>query len=135
MLWKHPLFSGIAMERARLPMLKLVNYKAEFNRTDETVTICGKLIADQPAHSVVLMDDQGRPKDDYWIPSHAARLGPDGIFQIKIIKPAKVSGHYRILFCFENGLVSGDGVGVTFVNRGEIRKSYSFRNDEFQFGE
>jgi hypothetical protein len=134
MLWKHPIFSGTAMDRVRLPSVKLVDYKPVFNRTNDTVTVSGRLIADQPAHSVVLIDDLGRPRDEYWVQSHAARIGLDGIFQIKIRKPAKVAGHYRILFCFENGLVTGDGAGVTFDNRGDIRKSYSFRDDDFQFG-
>jgi predicted Zn-dependent protease len=135
MLWKHPIFAGTAMRDVQLPSVKLVDYKPAFNQADDTVTISGKLISDQPAHSVVLLDDLGRPKDQYWVLSHTARIGPDGAFQIKINKPAKVDGHYRILFCFENGLVTGDGADVVFNNRGDIRKSYSFRNGDFQFGD
>lgn len=127
MLWKHPIFSGTARR------VKLVDYKAVFNRAGDSVTISGKLIADQPAHSVVLMDDRGRPNDEYWVQSYAARIAPDGTFQIKIDKPAKVNGHYRIVLCFENGLVTGDGTHLAFGNRGEIRKSYSFRKGDFQF--
>jgi len=135
MLWKHPVFCGTAMGRVQPANVKLVDYKPRFNRTNDTVIISGKLVADQLAHSVVLIDDEGRPNDEYWSKSHTARISPDGIFQIKINKPAKVKGHFRILFCFENGLVTGDGTNITFGNRGDIRKFYNFRNDDFQFGD
>ncbi len=134
-LWKHPIFSGTPRGSVRPPVVKLVDYKPAFNQTNNTVTISGKLVADQPAHSVVLIDDLGRTNDQYWVQSHTARIRPDGTFKIKINHPAKVSGHYRILFCFENGLVTGDGASVGFDNRGDIRKSYRFHNDDFQFGE
>ncbi|HWH70225.1 MAG TPA: hypothetical protein VNT26_12630 [Candidatus Sulfotelmatobacter sp.] len=135
MLWKHPVFSGRAMDGVRPASVKLVDYKPVFNRTDDTVTIFGKLITDRPVHSAVLIDDLGRPNDPYWCQSHAARLGAGGTFQIKITKPARASGHYRILFCFDNGLVTGDGANVRFVNRGDIKKSYIFRDGDFQFGD
>jgi predicted Zn-dependent protease len=135
-LWKHPFFTGIPMDHdIRLPSVKLADYKPVFNPADDSVTISGKLIADQPAHSVILIDDLGRPRDQYWVQSHAARLGPGGVFQIKINKPAKTDGHYGILFCFNNGLVTGDGVNIVFNNRGDVRKSYSFNNGDYQFGE
>ncbi len=133
MLWKHPLFSGTKTENVCLPSVKLVDYKATFESKENRVMISGKLITDQQAHTVVLLDDVGRPKDLYWCQSHAARIGRDGRFQIKITSPAKTTGQYRILFCFESGLVTGDGSNVRFVNRGEIRKSYRFQDDHFQF--
>jgi hypothetical protein len=135
MLWKHPIFSGTPRDSVRLPGVKLVDYKPAFNQTNDAVTISGKLIADQPAHSIVLIDDLGRPNDQYWVQSYTARIRHDGTFEIKFNHPAKVSGHYRILFCFENGLVTGDGPSVGFDNRGDIRKSYSFHNDNFQFSQ
>lgn len=61
---------------------------------------------------------------------------PGGTFRVKIQKPAKTAdGWYRILFCFENRIVTGDGIHFTFDTRGAIWKSYSFRNGEFRFGE
>ncbi len=135
MLWKHPVFSGAAMDRFRPPSVKLVDYRAVFEEREDAISISGKLITDQPAHSVVLLDDLGRPKDLYWCHGYAARIGSDGLFQIKIPRPPRNAGQYRILFCFDNGLVTGDGANVRFVNRGEIRKSYSFVDNHFQFGD
>ncbi len=49
--------------------------------------------------------------------------------------PARANGHFRIFFCFENGMVTGDGVGVVFDDHGEIRKSYRFRDGGYLFGD
>ncbi|GEM_PF-428568 len=135
MLWKHPVFSGNATNRFLQPSVKLAGYQARFSPTDERITLSGKLIADQRAHTVVVIDDQGKPNDEYWRPSHAARIAPDGAFQVTIDKPSKTNGHYRILFCFENGMVTGDGTNVVFENRGAIQKSYVFHDGTFQFGD
>ena len=64
-----------------------------------------------------------------------ARADSDGTFQIQVNNPARVDGHYRILFCFENGVVTGDGAHIGFKNRGDIRKAYSFRDGAFRFQE
>ena len=88
-----------------------------------------------PAHSVVVLDDLGQPDDAYWYRSHVARIAPDGTFRVAIDHPARVDGHFRILFCFDNGTVTGDGAGVVFDDRGEIRKSYHFRDGSYRFGD
>ena len=134
-LWKHPIFSGNARDRFLQPTVKLVDYKPRYSRADDRVTIAGKLVADQPAHSVVVMDDRGEPKDDYWSRGYSARIAPDGSFSVPIGHPARADGHYRILFCFENGMVTGDGAGVDFDDPGDIRKSYRFRDGGFRFGD
>jgi hypothetical protein len=114
----------------------LADYQPKFSPTDDRVTISGKLVADQPAHSVIVVDDQGRPKDEYWRQSHTARIATNGTFEVTIDKPLKADGHYAIVFCFENGLVTGDGVNFRFVNRGDIRKSYrSGSGGDIQFGD
>lgn len=49
--------------------------------------------------------------------------------------PARADGHFRILFCFDNGIVTGDGAGVVFMDRGDIRKSDHLRNGSDRFGD
>ncbi len=134
-LWKHPIFSGTNKDRVLQPAVKLLDYKPRYSRTEDRLTIAGKLVADQPAHSVVVVDDRGKPGDEYWFRGHAARLAPDGTFKVEIAKPAKADGHLRIMFCFDNGMVTGDGAGVVFDDPGEIRKSYRYRDGKFQFGD
>jgi hypothetical protein len=83
---------------------------------------------------VVLIDERGVPSD-YWSRSYAARLAPDGSFQISINAPAKVESQYRILFCFDNGIVSGNGKNIGSTTHGEIRKTYRFYDGQFHFQE
>jgi len=136
MLWKHPAFSGTTKGRQSQPSVKLVDYKPQFGRRSDRITLAGRLVADMPAHSVVVLDDLGKPDDDYWCRSHVARVGPDGAFVVEVEHPDRANGHFRILFCFENGMVTGDGVGVVFGDDGAIRKSYQYRGDKgYRFGD
>jgi hypothetical protein len=92
-------------------------------------------VSDMLAHSVIVIDDLGNPGDEYWFRSHAARIARDGTFRVAIDRPARADGHFRILFCFDNGMVTGDGAGVVWNDRGEIKKSYRFRDGAYRFGD
>lgn len=132
-LWKHSIFSGSALDRKMMPSVKLVNYKADYDAKKDCIKITGKLISDRAAHSVIVTDDLGKPRDQYWVRGHTARLAADGTFQVAIDRPSRTSGHYRIEFCFDNGIVTGDGVHFGLGNRGEIRKPYRFAGGKFEF--
>ena len=121
-LWKHPVFSGTTKDRQRQPSVKLVDYRPTYSRASNRITLAGKLVSDMPAHSVVVIDDLGKPGDEYWYRSHVARIAADGTFRVAIDQPARADGHFRILFCFDNGMVTGDGAGVVFNDRGEIQQ-------------
>ena len=131
-LWKHPIFAGNAVDKLKLPGVKLAEYTPVFDRDGDFVTVSARLLSDQRAHTAILIDDRGE-KDAYWFPSYAGRIAPDGTFRFKIDKPARAAGRYRILFCFDNGLVTGDGAHVMLSQQGYIRKAYSFVNGDFQF--
>ena len=135
MLWKHPIFSGTTKDRQRQPSVKLIDFRPTYSRSSNRVTLAGKLVSDMHAHSVVVLDDLGKPEDAYWYRSHVARIAPDGTFRVAIDQPARADGHFRILFCFDNGAVTGDGAGVVFNDHGEIRKAYRFRDGSYRFGE
>ena len=132
MLWKHPIFAGNAVDKLKLPGVKLAEYNPAFNRDGDFVAVSAKLLSDQRAHTAVLIDDRGE-RDEYWFPSYVGRIAPNGTFRFKIDKPARTAGRYRILFCFENGVVTGDGAHVMLSQQGYIRKAYSFVNGDFQF--
>jgi len=133
MLWKHPAFNGKPLGPVEPAEVKLKGYKAVYEPETNTVTVTGKLVSSQPAHSVVLIDTRG--EDEYWSRSYAARIAADGTFQIQVNDPAKVDGVYRILFCFESGVVSGDGKKIGPESHGDIRKGYRFREGRFEFAE
>ena len=134
MLWKHPVFSGSIQDRRRQPTIKSVDLKPTFGRASNRITLAGKLVADMPAHSVVVLDDLGKPDDDYWHRGHVARIAADGTFRVAVDRPARADGHFRVVFCFDNGAVTGDGAGVVYGDRGEIRKGYRFRDGSYTFG-
>jgi hypothetical protein len=134
-LWKHPVFSGTTNDRQRQPNIKLVNYRPAYSRSSNRITLAGKLVSDMPAHSVIVIDDVGNPGDEYWYQSHVARLARDGTFRVAINHPAQADGRFRMLFCFDNGIVTGDGAGVVADDRGEINKSYRFRDGSYHFGD
>jgi len=133
-LWKHPVFSGTTKDRQRQPSVKLLDYKASYSRASNRVTLAGKLVSDMPAHSVIVLDDLGNSADVYWYKSHVGRIAPDGTFVVAVDHPAQADGHFRFVFCFDNGIVTGDGAGVDFNDRGEIPKRYRFRDGTYRFG-
>jgi hypothetical protein len=133
MLWKHPVFSGDARDRAREPAPTLSDYRPSFSRAQGHVLLTGKLTSDVPAHSVVVLDDVGKPDDTYWYRGYAARLSPDGRFRVEVTAPAATDGHYHILFCFNNGAVTG---GVPSADdHHSILKGYRYRGGRYVFGD
>ncbi len=133
-LWKHPVFSGTVRDRQRQPSVKLVDYRPTYSRASNRITLAGKLVSDMHAHSVVVIDDLGDPRDQYWYRGHVARIASDGTFRVAIDHPAQADGHFWILFCFDNGMVTGDGAGVVPNDRGDIKKEYRFRDGCYRFG-
>lgn len=125
------------MKRFEPAEVKLADYRAVFDPAADTVTVSGRLIAQASAHSVVLIDDRGdkTPTADYWSRSYAARLAPDGRFQLTVNDSAKADGEFRILFCFDSGVVSGNGTNIGPNTRGDIRKTYRFSDGRFIFQE
>lgn len=71
MLWKHPVFSGTTKGLFDRTSVKPVDFTPVFlsNQAEDSVTISGKVAADPPAHSVILIDDQGRPNAQYFAKS------------------------------------------------------------------
>ncbi|HVV02474.1 MAG TPA: hypothetical protein VHH88_13990 [Verrucomicrobiae bacterium] len=132
MLWKHPLFSATNSYPWQKANLKLAGLNAAYISTDDSVSLSGKLVSDQQAHSVVVIDEPRTARSGYWNRSYAARVLPDGRFQLKIKHPAS-NGRIRILFCLDNGAVTGNGANFRFVNRGDIKRTYRFANGVFEF--
>jgi len=69
----------------------------------------------------------------YWSESYAARIAPDGSFRAIVNNPAKGRGHFRLLFCFDDGLITGDGKHVRFADQRDIRKTYRSDRGRYVF--
>ena len=121
MLWKAPALLRYDRNRVFQPNVKPVDCKAKYSRTDDRLTISGKFSADQPAHSVLVLEQQSKTRDDYWFRTHSTRLASDGTFQVTFDHPPKIGAHYLTRFCFDNGAVTGDNAAVTFGRDGNIK--------------
>ncbi len=51
MLWKHPIFSGVALGARHRSKVKLTDYRSAFDSTSNTVTISGRVTGDSSPHS------------------------------------------------------------------------------------
>lgn len=132
MLWKHPLFTGTSKNRSEFPAkIQLANYKAAFNRKSKTITVSGKLISDRSAHSVILVDDMDNKPGEYWKRAYVGRIQKDGSFSTEIDEPVPSGGKFRILFCFDNGIVTGTGKGHAL--NAAIEKSYRYVRGNYVF--
>ena len=130
MLWKHPVFSGTDRDRVLQPKVNLIDYHASYSQKDDVVTLSGKLVSNQSAHTVVVAEDLGPDEDEHWTRNHSARVARDGTFTVKFDHPPRSEVHYHIRFCFQNGFTTGDG-----TDTGSIRKSYTCKDGIFEFGE
>ncbi len=132
MLWKHPVFSGTSRDRDIMPRVRLADDRAVFNKSKRKVTLTGKLVANYPAHSVVVLDDVEQKQGSYTSRSYVGRIKADGTFSVTIDEPLPSDGLYRIFFCFDNGIATGDGKG--HGDQSAIVKPYRLVRGALQFG-
>lgn len=111
MLWKHPIFSGSTAQRTQMPKFELTSLEGEFNRSGRYLEVTGELKTDIPAHSVVVIEEAPKGGDGYFRKSFAGKVDENGKFRVKVSELDREQGELRILFCFENGVNTGDGKG------------------------
>lgn len=111
MLWKHPVFSGRSDGRGTIPAVSWHDLKATYRRTQDEIVLTGKLVASARAHSIVVIDDTERNADSFWSRSYVTKPDPDGTFRIVLDDPVMVNGQLRLLACFDNGTITGNGRG------------------------
>jgi len=109
LLWKHWVFTGDAAERWTLPSVEVRDYHPRYSRSRNEITVTGTLVSNGTAHSVVLVDEAPPRQEDYRLKAYAARMGEGGRFEVRVREPSGAAGTFRLLFCFENGAVTGDG--------------------------
>lgn len=111
MLWKHPIFSGSVAQRTQMPKFELTSLQGEFNRSGRYLEITGELKSDIPAHSVIVIEEAPNGGDYYFRKSFAGKVDQNGKFRVKVSELEREQGDLRILFCFENGVNTGNGKG------------------------
>ena len=108
-LWKHPIFSGTGERRGEMPTCDLSSLSLYNGEDSQVVHVKGQLKASIPAHSVVIYDSVAHDQETYWQKPYVARIDGNGCFDVAITEPTHSQGKLRIVFCFENGIVTGDG--------------------------
>lgn len=111
MLWKHPIFSGSVARRQQMPKFEMTSCEGEFNRSGRYLEITGEIQSDIPAHSVVVIEEAPDGGSTYFRKSFAGKVDENGRFRVKVTELEREAGDLRILFCFENGVNTGDGKG------------------------
>ncbi|MBI1246922.1 hypothetical protein GC197_03650 [bacterium] len=109
MLWKHPVFSGSIDKRGQMPKFQMTSCEGKFQRSGQFLEITGQIETDIPAHSVVVIDESPQNDGGYFRKSFAGRVDQDGNFRVKVEELDHQQGNLQILFCFENGICTGDG--------------------------
>jgi hypothetical protein len=131
MLWKHPLFSGTTKDRNVMPTVALEDYEARHDRGRNQIKIEGRLVSNRAAHSVVIVDDMDEKPGEYWRRAYVGRIAEDGTFQVAVDEPVPCGGTYRIVFCFDNGIVTGDAGKLGLL--GAIEKKYRYVGQTYRF--
>lgn len=131
LLWKHPLFAGDYDNVTASPTVEITDYKAVFNEEDGVITVTGKLNSNLKAHSVVIANESDSDLSDYWRKTFTGKVNDDGTFSCDISELSQAGGEFIIVFCFNNGAISGRS-GSFGVTKG-TRKSYVFEDNTFSF--
>lgn len=108
-LSRHWVITGDASRRRVMPTVAVTGWKTSFSRTEKTITFRGQLDTDIPAHSVIVVDSVPPKQVNYLAKPYVARVSDDGSFEVTIDEPLAPIGDAQFLFCFENGVVTGDG--------------------------
>lgn len=108
MLWKHPIFSGTAEGRQKVPSVKISDLKIAPGRA-RRLLVTGKLESNETAHSIVVLDSAPNVHEKYWQKSYVGKVEAGGEFSIEISEPSAAPGTLKFLLCFNNGAVTGDG--------------------------
>lgn len=132
MLWKHPIFTGTSRERGEMPkQVRLQKYSAEFDAQQMQIAVSGNVKSDRKIHSVLLVDDMDKKPGEYWVRPYVARVDAAGNFQVTVTEPVDSGGTYRLVFCLDNGVVTGDG--KTHGLGSAIEKKYTYARGTFKF--
>ena len=109
LLWKHPVMTGSQADRAEIPSVAVSELEVESENRGTEIVLSGRLASNGTAHSVVLADDVEPRQTDYWRKTYVGKVAEDGTFTVRVTEANDGPGTFRLVFCFENGCVTGDG--------------------------
>lgn len=125
LIWKQPQMTGRFDPNPTMPKVDVRNFRAVFNARDQRFQLTGRLVSDVRAHSIVAIDIPDEGPGDYWKKGYLARLNGDGEFELHVDELLPSSGVIKAVFCFENGIFTGNGAGAGFRHAAEIPYEFS----------
>ncbi len=121
MLWKHPVFSGDMQRRNVLP--EVVTGRLAASATRQGVTLSGQMRSSLPPHHAVVFIEPEGIEDERWRKTYIGRISRTGQFRVSIPDLDSGTGTLRVVYCFENGAVTGNGQKESL--EGAIVRKYS----------
>lgn len=131
MLWRHPLFSGSTEKRRQMPKVDVDRVRCHFDRIAKRIRVSGRVQSDIGAHSAIVVDASTAAPSNYWHKAYVGRVGEDGAFQVDVAELAPADGALQIVFCFNNGSVTGDGKEHSL--KGALTRSYQYQKRAIVF--
>lgn len=125
LIWKTPQMTGRFEPYLKRPTLAVRDFTVEYDKRKKEFRLTGKLKSDVSAHSVVAINSPKVGPTDYWKKAHASRLTPQGAFNLAVKEVAPSSGELLVVFCFDNGYVTGTGKGYGYKFAAKIPYTYS----------
>jgi hypothetical protein len=124
LIWKTPQMTGRYEAQPRTPKVEVDDFKSIYDSKRNRFRLTGQLKSNVPAHSIVAIDDPMVGPKDYWKKAYAARLSEDGQFELFVDELSPSSGTLQVVFCFDNGYVTGNGQGYGFKFSANIPYKY-----------
>eukprot|EP00913_Durusdinium_trenchii_P035313 g33043.t1 len=130
-IWKQPQMTGRFDPRLKMPRIQVTSFKPAYDAVKKQFVISGRLKSDISGHSVVAIDFPEKGPSNYWRKSYAGRISKDGTFTLVVDELMPSSGMLKMVFCFENGVFTGNGKGIGFRYAVEIPYRYAGRRYRF----
>ena len=105
----HPAFRGAPDARGQLPKVEVLNIKYAPNPAKNAIVVTGRVRASQRALYALVADESDARPGEYWTKTYAAKIAPDGAFEVIVSEPAQSNGTLKTWFAFENGAQTADG--------------------------
>ena len=86
-----------------------------------------------PAHSIVAIDMPEKGQGSYWKKGYASRLEKNGVFKPVVDELLPSSGVLKVVFCFDNGVFTGNGKGIGFRHAAVI--PYKYNRNRYQIAD
>lgn len=130
MLSRHFVFTGNVTNRGVMPNVAVKNFSARFDRQKMEIRVSGQMESKQNAHHVIVFDMAEPDHLDYWRKAYVGLIDQDKKFQVNVDEPIGTKGTLKLLFCFENGAVTGDGKSDDLTNA--FGRKYAFNGPQFR---